>query len=329
MKTRTLDSLPTNYNIIGNCPAMLEVYRMIAQVAASDATVLIRGASGTGKELVAQAIQANSLRSNKPFVVVNSAALPENLIESELFGHEKGSFTGAVSNRVGRIEAAEGGTLFLDEIGDLSLPVQVKLLRFLQERTYQRIGSNFEQKCNVRVLAATSRNLEELMQKGSFREDLYYRLNVFPIALPPLAKRGSDIELLSEFFLQRYAKKYQKHISGLSLAVVERLLSYRWPGNVRELENVLERAVLTATEPKIIMDNLPPELQGGTDLDTPNIDFSQGLEELVADFEKSVISAVLQQHKGNIAATARALKTTSRILRYKIAKLQITIFPEK
>ena len=247
--------------LIGNCREMRQVYEELRQVAPTDATVLIRGASGTGKELLAHAIVELSPRRDKPFITLNCAALPENLVESELFGHEKGAFTGAVSRRIGRAEAANGGTLFLDEIGDLSLPTQVKLLRLLQERTFSRVGSNEELHSDVRFLAATSRDLEDLIRKKLFREDLFYRLNIFPIMMPPLAQRSSDIILLAEHFIEKFNLKYGKQINRISPHATQLLMTYNWPGNVRELENCMERSVLTATDNCIHGYNLPPSLQ--------------------------------------------------------------------
>lgn len=234
--------------IIGNCSNMKKVYSMISKVAASNATVIIRGESGTGKELVAKAIQKNSLRKDNPFIVVNCAALPEGLIESELFGHEKGSFTGAVNRKIGLAELAHTGTLFLDEIGDLSLPMQLKLLRFIQEHTFYRVGGNEERKVDVRIIAATSRNLEDMIHNGAFREDLYYRLNVFPIYMPALRNRKSDIVLLAEYFLQKYTRIHSKQIVRISTPAINMMSSYYWPGNVRELENCIEYAVLNSSD---------------------------------------------------------------------------------
>jgi len=314
-------------NIIGNCSTMQKVYAMISQVAPSNATVLIRGASGTGKELVARAIQQASPRADRPFVAVNCAALPDNLIESELFGHEKGAFTGAVSRRIGRAEAADGGTLFLDEIGDLSLPVQVKLLRFIQERTFSRVGSNEEIKVDVRLLAATSRDLEQLMAEGKLREDLYYRLNVFPIHLPDLRKRRCDIVLLAEFFLEKYSKLYNKTIKRISTPAINMLMSYHWPGNVRELENCIERAVLTATTEVISAYNLPPSLQTGEVSGTANLPADGGkvdFDTLVGSFERELIVEALKANRGNVTAAARQLGLSTRVIHYKINKYGIT-----
>ncbi len=322
-----LELTPQPAEIIGNCQAMRSIYSMIAQVADSSATVLILGASGTGKELVARAIQQSSRRREKPFVTVNCAALPENLIESELFGHERGSFTGAVSRRIGRVEEADRGTLFLDEIGDLSLPVQVKLLRFLQERSFSRIGSNVLHYSDVRIIAATSRDLEKLMEEGKFREDLYYRLNVFPIHLPELVSRRSDIMLLAEHFLEKYNRKHGRNIRRISTPAINMMMAYHWPGNVRELENCIERAVLTSSNAVINAYDLPPSLQTAANTGSARMAASIGesadFETMVNSFERELIVEALKQHRGNVAAAARHLKMTSRILYYKIGKLNI------
>ncbi len=312
-------------NIVGNCSSMRTIYQMIAQVADSSATVLIRGNSGTGKELVARAIHQASDRMDKPFIAVNCAALPENLVESELFGHEKGSFTGATSRRLGRVEAAHTGTLFLDEIGDLSQPVQVKLLRFLQEKTFERVGSNEQRSVDVRIIAATSRNLEEYISQNKFREDLYYRLNVFPIHMPDLKDRRSDIMLLAEHFLEKYSKMYNKQIKRISTPAINMMMSYHWPGNVRELENCIERAVLTSTDGVVHGYNLPPSLQTGqaTNTATITLDKQADLNVMVASYEKELIVESLKMKRGNVAAAARLLNTTQRIIHYKINKLNI------
>lgn len=312
-------------NIVGNCSSMRAIYAMIAQVADSSATVLIRGSSGTGKELVARAIHHSSIRKDKPFVAVNCAALPENLIESELFGHEKGSFTGAVSRRTGRIESANNGTLFLDEIGDLGQAVQVKLLRFLQEKTFERIGSNEEIKVDVRILAATSRNLEKLMVENRFREDLYYRLNVFPIHVPDLKDRRADIMLLADNFLEKYNRMYDRTIKRISTPAINMMMAYHWPGNVRELENCIERAVLTANDDVIHGYNLPPSLQTGQATNTATIvpEKNADMDTLVSSFERELIVDALKLKRGNVAAAARQLGITQRIIHYKIKKLAI------
>ena len=248
-------------NIIGRCSAMEQVYRQIAQVAPSSATVLVRGESGTGKELVARAIHYSSPRRDYPFIAVNCAALPENLIESELFGHEKGAFSGAVQQRKGRFELAQQGTIFLDEIGDIAPAVQVRLLRVLQERTFERVGGTDSIEIDIRVIAATARNLEDAISSSQFREDLFYRLNVFPIHMPPLRHRRSDIMLLADFFLRRYCQLYDKQIKRISTEAINMMMAYHWPGNVRELENCIERAVLTSTDEVVHGYTLPPSLQ--------------------------------------------------------------------
>ncbi|GHT17778.1 sigma-54-dependent Fis family transcriptional regulator [Planctomycetales bacterium] len=313
-------------NLIGNSMAMRDVYQAIYQVAPSDATVLLRGESGTGKELVAHAIRVASPRAEKPFVKVNCAALNENLLESELFGHERGAFTGAVSQRKGRVEEAEGGTLFLDEIGDFSLQIQVKLLRVLQERIYERVGSNVSHKANIRLVCATNRNLEEAMTAGTFREDLYYRINVFPIVLPPLRDRRSDIVLLANHFIAANAKRMNKEIKQISPQAIDRLLGYRWPGNVRELENTMERAILLSQDGVIHDYHLPANLQIAPS-SSHSINLSGTLDERVAAVEQAAIMEALKQSRGNMAAAAVDLGTTSRILRYKVK--QYGIDPKK
>lgn len=312
------------HNIIGNCSAMRSVYEQIVQVAESTATVLIRGESGTGKELVARAIHYGSERRNNPFISVNCAALPENLIESELFGHEKGAFTGATQQRKGRFEMANGGTIFLDEIGDISPAVQVRLLRVLQEKTFERVGGGESIPVNVRVLAATSRNLEKGIEEETFREDLYYRLNVFPIILPPLRERRSDIMLLADHFLQKYGEMYSKNIKRISTSAINMMMAYHWPGNVRELENCIERAVLTASDEVIHGYNLPPSLQTGDETHTAILPRDGAdLKTMVESYEKEIIIDALKKHRGNAAASARYLNTTQRIVNYRIQKLGI------
>ncbi|MCX7935142.1 MAG: sigma 54-interacting transcriptional regulator [Planctomycetota bacterium] len=313
-------------NLVGNSSGMRLVYEQIAQVAESNATVLVRGESGTGKELVARAIHFSSPRRDRPFVAVNCAALPENLIESELFGHEKGAFTGAVQQRRGRFEQADGGTLFLDEIGDIPASVQVRLLRVLQEREFERIGGEKTLRVDVRIIAATNTNLEEALKNRKFREDLYYRLNVFPIFLPPLRERKSDIVLLAEHFAAKYGKRYGKEIVRLSQEAISLMVAYSWPGNVRELENCLERAVLTSRGGVINASDLPPSLQRGAEEappPAPNSAEGSSLQEMVEAFERSIITDALKKHRGRIAAAARALKTTERILGYRIQRMGI------
>lgn len=258
------DELSEKYridNIIGNSSQMQEIYKTIGRIAESKATVLIQGESGTGKELVANAVHYNSLRKSGPFIKMNCAALPETLLESELFGHEKGSFTGAVTARRGKFEAAHGGTIFLDEIGEMSPMLQSKLLRILQDQTFDRIGGNQSITVDVRVIAATNKNLEEEVKKGRFREDLYYRLNVVYIQIPPLRNRKEDIIPLIEYFLTKYSSEVKSETIGISKAVVDILLNYDWPGNVRELENVIERSIVFSGGKTIVPEHLPVTLR--------------------------------------------------------------------
>jgi Nif-specific regulatory protein len=307
-------------NIIGNSNAMREVYRAIHQVAPSDTTALIRGESGTGKELVAHAIHYSSPRAKAPFIKVNCAALSQGLLESELFGHEKGAFTGALQSRTGRIEEADGGTLFLDEIGDFSPATQVKLLRVLQEREYQRVGSNRDLKANVRIITATNRNLEEAVASGTFRQDLYYRINVFPIVLPPLRERRDDILLLADHFVERCARKMGKDVRRISTPAINMMVVYHWPGNVRELENCIERAVLLSSDGVIHGHHLPPTLQTSDASDT----IGEGtLQARVDLFERDLIVDALKRSGGKVCTAARDLGSTARIIRYKIEKLRI------
>lgn len=324
-ENRTLRDLSANPGeLVGNCSAMRQVYAQIRQVAASDATVLIRGSTGTGKELVARAIVRLSGRKSKPFVALNCAALPEALVESELFGHEKGAFTGATGRRIGRAEEADGGTLFLDEVGDLTPQTQIKLLRFLQERTFSRVGSNKELRADVRFIAATSRDLEALMQQGKFREDLYYRLNIFPIMMPDLAKRRSDIILLAEHFMAKMGVRYRKQMTRLSTTAINLLMAYHWPGNVRELENCIERAVLTSTDGAIHAYNLPPSLQTGES--TGNAILTNGnapLAVMVSSYERELLVEALKQSKGNLSAAGRQLGVSPRMMHYKVKRFDI------
>ncbi len=307
-------------HIIGNSNAMRQVYEQVTQVARSNATVLLRGESGTGKEMIARAIHYNSLRSKRPFVAVNCGALPENLIESELFGHEKGAFTGADKARKGRFELAEGGTLFLDEIGEIPPQTQVKLLRVLQEREFQRVGGSETITSNIRLIAATNKDLEAAITEGTFREDIYYRLNVFTIFLPPLRERRSDILLLAEHFLEKYEAEHGKRIRRISTPAIDMLMAYHFPGNVRELENAIERAVLVCDTNVIHGHHLPPTLQTAENTDTVT-DLS--LEAAVAAFERDMIQDALKSTGGNIVRAADALGSTERIVGYKIKKYGI------
>lgn len=320
---RLLRELKTKFNIhnmVGTSNAMLEVYRLIEQVSNSNATVLIRGESGTGKDLIAHAIHYNSLRSEKPFIKVNCTALPENLLESELFGHEKGAFTGAVDRKLGRFELASGGTIFLDEIGDFSMNLQVKLLRVMQFKEFERVGGHETIKSNVRIVVATNRNLEEDIKSGLFREDLYYRINVFPIYMPPLRDRKNDVMLLADYFLEQYARENHKEIKRISTPAIEMLTSYHWPGNVRELENCIERAVLVCGEDVIRSDHLPPSLQ----MAQVNVHAEAlTLPEKIETLEREMIVDALKKTQGCQRHAAKELGVTERILGYKIKKYDI------
>ena len=307
-------------NMIGNSNAMRSVYMHIEQVAGSITTVLIRGESGVGKELVARALHEQSPRKGKAFVKFNCAALPESIIESELFGHERGAFTGAVAMRKGRFEIADGGTIFLDEIGDLSPATQVKLLRVLQEKEFERVGSQTPIRCNVRIITATSRNLEEMIEQEKFRADLYYRLNVFPIYVPPLRERKSDILLLADHFVEKFSKSSGKNVRRVSTAAIDLLASYHWPGNVRELENCVERAVLLCPDKAIEAHHLPPTLQKK---DASEKSSGSTLESAMAALEYEMVVAELKANDGNMAAAARNLGLTERQVGLRVKRFGI------
>jgi Nif-specific regulatory protein len=307
-------------SIIGSSGPVRQMYEQMAQVAATNTTVLIRGESGTGKELVAHSIHYNSPRANKPFVKVSCAALPDSLIESELFGYERGAFTGAEQRKKGRFELAEGGTLFLDEIGDINLATQVKLLRVLQEREFERLGSTETIKVNVRLVAATNKDMERAIAAGTFREDLYYRLNVFTIFVPPLRERKADLLVLVDHFLEKFSREHRKTIKRISTPAIDMLMSYHWPGNVRELENTLERAVLMSDGQVIHGHHLPPSLQTAEASGTVT---RVSLSDAVAGFEKDLIQDALKTTRGNRAKAARLLDTTERVLNYKVRKYAI------
>jgi Nif-specific regulatory protein len=302
-------------NLVGSSGPMRQIYEQVAQVARTNTTVLVRGESGTGKELIAHAIHYNSLRAKKPFVKVSCAALPESLIESELFGYEKGAFTGAESRKKGRFELAEGGTLFLDEIGDVNLATQVKLLRVLQQREFERVGGTETIKANVRLIAATNKDLEKAIAAGTFREDLYYRLNVFAMFVPPLRERKPDMLLLSDHFLEKFASEHQRPIKRISTPAIDMLTSYHWPGNVRELENTIERAVLMCDGQVIHAHHLPPSLQTAEASGTVT---RVSLKDAVSAYEKDLLQDALKTTRGNRAKAARLLDTTERIVNYKI-----------
>jgi Nif-specific regulatory protein len=318
--TRLQRELRTRFrpaNIIGNARSMLEVFDLVDQVSKSDTTVLLRGESGTGKELVAHAIHYNSLRAEKPFIKVNLAALPESVMESELFGHEKGAFTGATSARKGRFELASGGSIFLDEIGDLSPATQVKLLRVLQEREFERVGGMSTIRSDVRVIAATNRPLEELMTKGQFRADLYYRLDVFPIHVPPLRERKADILLLADHFVEKYGSRAGRAIRRISTPAIDMLVAYHWPGNVRELENCIERACLLSADGVIHSHHLPPTLQTAEASDT----VQEGtLGSRLEAVEREYIQEALKSTRGNMAKAAGLLGITERVMGLRVAR---------
>ena len=307
-------------NIVGRSKAVQRVYELVEQVARASTTVMITGESGTGKELVASAIHYASSRASKPFIRVNCGALPEGVIDSELFGHEKGAFTGAIQMRKGRFEMADGGTLFLDEVGELTLSAQVKLLRVLQEREFERVGGTKTVKVDVRVITATSRQLEQLVESGRFRPDLYYRLNVFPIHMPPLRDRKTDITLLADHFVAKYNNLHARNVRRISTSAIDMLTSYHWPGNVRELENCIERAILLSTDDVLRGHHLPPTLQ--TDVAT-GTEFKGTLQYELELHERTLILDALKSTRGNMAAAARMLGITERIIGLRVGKYGI------
>jgi Nif-specific regulatory protein len=307
-------------NIIGNSSKMRDVFSLVEMVAPTNSTVLIRGESGIGKELVADAIHNVSTRKNKNFVKVNCSALPDSLIESELFGHEKGAFTGADQMRKGRFEMANGGTIFLDEIGDLPLSTQVKLLRVIQERQFERLGGNETISVDVRIVCATNCNLEELISEGRFREDLFYRINVFPIFIPALRERRNDIPLLVDHFIQKFNKKNGANIKRITTTSIDMLMVYNWPGNVRELENVIERACILSRDNVVHSYQLPPTLQTADSTATGSL---EGMTGVLDRLEKQLIIEGLITTKGNITKAAELLKITERMLGTRIKKYKI------
>jgi DNA-binding NtrC family response regulator len=310
-------------NIIGKSQAIAQIFDMIKAVADTDSTVLISGNSGTGKELVAKALHYNSKRSNKPFIALNCGAISENLIESELFGHKKGAFTGAISDKDGFIKAAESGTLFLDEISEMPPQLQVKLLRAIQEKEYTPVGTTVSLPVNVRFIASTNRNLMEYVNQGKFREDLFYRLNVVDIHLPSLKEREGDISLLADFFLDKYRKQMNKNIKGISNDAMRALMNHEWKGEIRELENVIERAVIFCNEDFIIVKNLPAQFQS----DTEPSDYSPSgsLDESVKRFEKEIIIRALEANEFNKEKTADTLQVGLSTLYRKMKELDIQI----
>jgi len=307
-------------NIIGNAKPMTALYTMIDKIATTNATTLVLGESGVGKELVASAIHFKSRRVEHPFIKFNCAALPESIVESELFGHEKGAFTGALSTRHGRFELANNGTIFLDEVGELSLSVQAKLLRILQEKEFERVGGSKTIKVDVRVIAATNRNLEELIRSGLFREDLYYRLNIFPITVPPLRERKTDILLLADYFVEKFNKANQKGVRRISTTSIDMLMRYHWPGNVRELQNCMERAVILSEDNVIHGYHLPPTLQTAESSGTP---YTGSLQQKLESIEKEMIIEALKRTQGNMTRAAVQLGLSDRIMGLRIKKFNI------
>ncbi len=307
-------------DMVGTSSVMQQMMTLIGKAAQSHVTVFILGESGVGKELVANAIHYNSERKDKPFIKFNCAALPESVIESELFGHERGAFTGAVMSRKGRFEMADGGTIFIDEIGEISPVVQTKLLRVIQEREVERLGSANPIKINVRIITATNKNLEALMAAGKFREDLFYRLNVFPIMVPPLRERKTDIPLLTDYFIERYAREMNVAIKRISTPAIDMLMAYHWPGNVRELQNCIERAVLLSHDGVIRGYHLPPTLQSSIASGTV---YQGTLEEAVSSLEKEIIVDALKESHGNVSLASQKLGLTERVMGLRLKKYDI------
>ena len=321
-----LRSQTPDRNIIGHSPAMQEVFDLIAQVAETKTNVLVSGESGTGKELVARAIHEQSSRGDQAFVAINCGAIPENLLESELFGHVKGAFTGAVQNKEGLFVSATGGTLFLDEVGELSPQLQVKLLRALQEKSIRRVGDTVDRKVDVRIVSATNRRLEDEVAAGRFREDVYYRLNVIQLTLPPLRDRVEDIPFLAQHFIRRFADEFGKDVEGMDAEAFDVLSGYGFPGNVRELENLIERAVALCREPVIKAELLPPTVtRAGVD-DASNrriADDGVALDQLLATYERSLLLEALSRTKGVKKHAARLLGVSFRSFRYRLEKLGV------
>jgi formate hydrogenlyase transcriptional activator len=329
------EEIRTEHNfeeIVGDSPSLLALLRRVDQVAPTDSSVLIYGETGTGKELIARAIHDRSNRKKRPLVKVNCSAISAGLVESELFGHAKGAFTGAFERRIGRFELADGGTIFLDEVGELPLDTQVKLLRVLQEREFEPVGSNRSVRVDVRIICATNRKLEESINAGTFRSDLYYRLNVFPLEVPPLRERRSDIEQLAKFFISRYARNLGKRITGISEGATQKLLSYSWPGNIRELQNVIERALIVATGPILDLETGFTSISTSPVLPEPPLELDEVVHadqsslKTLQEVEREHIVAVLQQTHGVVEGSNGAAKTLGmhpNTLRHRMEKLGI------
>lgn len=315
---RLLSDVNIEHNMVGESPLMQQFYQLISRVAPADSTVLISGESGTGKELAARAIHQNSRRANKAFVAVNCSALAENLLESELFGHEKGAFTGAVAQKKGRLEVADGGTLFLDEIGEISAALQVKLLRVLQEREFERVGGTRTIKVDIRLIAASNKNLEEAIEQGTFRQDLFYRLNVVGVEMPPLRDRREDIPLLASYFVEKYSAKCNRQVRSITAEARTRLATYDWPGNVRELENAIERAIVLGTTEQVLPEDLPEViLESGVSEGTPVTKY----HDAVARTKKEIILSAMDHAKGNYTEAARILEVHPNYLHRLIRNL--------
>jgi DNA-binding NtrC family response regulator len=310
-------------NIVGQSPVMTEIFEVVQQVAPTRATVLIGGESGTGKELIAKAIHQLSPRAKQPFVTVHCAALAPTLLESELFGHERGAFTGAHERRIGRFEQAQGGTLFLDEIGEIDATIQVKLLRFLGERTFERVGSNKTLTADLRLVAATNKNLEELVKAGKFREDLFFRLRVVEIELPPLRERTGDIPLLAQSFLREFAKENGKNVNDFTADALEALIGFSWPGNVRELRTAIEHAVVLCRGERIALRDLPPSVRGGGARGTQLL---QGKDLTVKDAEKQLIIRALKETDGNRTRAAQKIGMSRRTFHRKLHEYHLEGF---
>ncbi len=317
---RLREEINPDHNMVGESQRIREVFQLIAKVAPSDTTVMIRGESGTGKELVARAIHRNSLRASKPFVAINCAALTDTLLESELFGHEKGAFTGAIAQKKGKLEIAQGGTVFLDEMGELPLSLQARLLRVLQEREFERVGGTRPIKADIRLIAATNRDLESAIEAGGFRSDLYFRLNVVSLNVPSLRERREDIPLLANYFVAKYGQKCKRQVKGISAQARARLLNYDWPGNVRELENAIERAVVLGSTEFILPEDLPEAVR---ETDLPANSSSRKLTDLMKEAKKRFILEAIEQTGGNITKAAELLDVHPNHLHWLIRTLKL------
>jgi transcriptional regulator with PAS, ATPase and Fis domain len=319
-EARGLASLSHLGGLIGNSKPMQRVYDLVSKVAGVSTTVLLRGESGTGKEVIARTIHRLSPRSSKSFMAFSPSALPETLMEDELFGHEKGAFTGALQSRRGRFEEAQGGTVFMDEIGDLSLPMQAKLLRVLQERCFERLGSSTPLQVDIRLICATNRDLEKMVQEGAFRQDLYFRISVFRIDLPPLRERRDDIPLLAEYFIRQFAEIHQKTVRGFTPGFISALVRHEWPGNVRELQNVIERSLILCEGTQLATQDLPPEFKNlAVSTEVPSGSFHEALKY----FKREMVLGALRAHSGNRLKAAQELRISRSYLHRLLKQLSI------